>query len=329
MRDDQFGYSVDISGEYAIVGAPGDYVPALNYGSASIYKLNGSTGQWEPYGPKLNNQYPQQDDNFGCSVSISGDYAIVGADQDDEGAGANQGSVCIFKHDAPSTSWVIQGGKLTDPDPGPLDEFGSSVAISGDYAIIGSPLDNGTAGIDEGSVSFFKRNEANGFWFPYGTKVYNFPPQEGEHFGASVDISGDFAVVGAPWDDDVPLNKHGAAIVLTRDNVNDTWIQHGTKLYNETFLENENFGTSVSISGNIVMVGTPRDNNSSGFAQGSAMIFMNIGPAWNPYQKFHDPGANFNDLLGTSCCIDSETRRFIIGAEGAYMSVGKVVLGKY
>ena len=77
-------------------------------------------------------------DHFGNSVSISGDYAIVGSPDEDEDASggntlSNAGSAYIFKRDG--TSWVQQQ-KIVASDRGVNDYFGWSVSISGDYAIV-------------------------------------------------------------------------------------------------------------------------------------------------------------------------------------------------
>ena len=77
---DYFGYSVDMDGDYAIVGAYQDDITASNTGSAYIYHFNGSG--WDQVG-KLTASDAAADDWFGYSVSISGDVAVVGANQDD------------------------------------------------------------------------------------------------------------------------------------------------------------------------------------------------------------------------------------------------------
>ncbi|HJM10187.1 MAG TPA: FG-GAP repeat protein, partial [Candidatus Marinimicrobia bacterium] len=77
-------------------------------------------------------------DNFGRSVAISGDYAIAGAPYDDDG-GTNSGSAYIFKRSG--TEWS-QEDKIVASDPAANDVFGISVAISGDYAIVGAHNDD-------------------------------------------------------------------------------------------------------------------------------------------------------------------------------------------
>ncbi len=140
--EDHFGWSVDIDNNYAIIGTPDDFAPSWDWGSASIIKRNETSGVWEFQGSKLVNQDPAVDDQFGYSVSISGDYAIVGAPGDDIGVGSNlHGSASVFKRNPSTGNWDLQGSKLMDSDPSAIDQFGYSVSISGDYAIVGTPHD--------------------------------------------------------------------------------------------------------------------------------------------------------------------------------------------
>jgi len=100
-------------------------------------------------------------DHFGSSVSISGDHIIVGVpDDDDHYMGRDSGSAYIFEH--VSEVWT-QRAKLTALDAAYDDFFGSSVAIDGDYAIVGAP-DDDDKGQDSGSVYVFKR--IGSIWMP-------------------------------------------------------------------------------------------------------------------------------------------------------------------
>ena len=89
-------------------------------------------------------------DLYGYSVSISGDYAIVGAKQEDHNETGGQfldkaGAAYILKNN--SGTWTVVQ-KLVAPDRAEDDEFGYSVAISGDYAIVGAPRKTVKVGFD-------------------------------------------------------------------------------------------------------------------------------------------------------------------------------------
>ena len=124
--DDEFGCSVSISGNYAIVGAYGDDVGANSFqGSASIYQYNGSS--WLLM-QKLIHPSSSANDFFGHSVSISGNYAIVGSYSDDVGASTEQGSATIFIK--LGAGWQkLQF--ITDPGGTQSDFFGVATAIDG------------------------------------------------------------------------------------------------------------------------------------------------------------------------------------------------------
>ena len=128
-------------------------------------------------------------DNFGNSVSISGDFAVVGAWFDDD-KGSASGSAYFF-HRIGST-WV-QEAKVTATDGAANDRFGKSVSISGDYAIIGAEGDDDTF-TNEGAAYIFHRFGAN--WIQEA-KLTASDGAGSDVFGASVSISGDYAIVGA------------------------------------------------------------------------------------------------------------------------------------
>ena len=149
-KTDRFGISVSISGDYAIVGATGDDDGGFLSGSAYVFVRDGQS--WREQA-KLTSGDAAVQDRFGISVSISGDYAIVGANGDDDGGDAS-GSAYIFVRDG--ENWTEQA-KLTASDAAEFDFFGESVSISGNDAIVGANLDD-DAGADAGSAYVY-----NGF----------------------------------------------------------------------------------------------------------------------------------------------------------------------
>lgn len=247
-NQDFFGSGVSISGDYAIVGSSYDDEGGglTDNGSATIFKRNTNTGVWEPQG-KLVNAAGSNDDRFGYSVSISGDYAIVGAYLDDEGAGLNNnGSATIFKRNTNTGVWESQG-KLLNLGAGTDDYFGFSVSISGDYAIAGAFTDSQGAGLTEnGSATIFKRNPNSGIWEAQ-VKLVNPAAASLDAFGFSVSISGEYAIVGAYVDDEGDgLIDNGSATIYKRYGTIWKTIQ---KFPDSNGLTNEEFGRSVSIDG--------------------------------------------------------------------------------
>jgi hypothetical protein len=309
MSDHYFGHSVSISGEYAIVGSPFDEGSiGEGEGSAMIFKRNSSTGVWAPHGNKLVHPSPSEGDLFGNSVSMSGDYAIVGSYSDDDAAGADQGSACIFKRNAVSGVWELQNSPLFNPSPQPGDYFGYSVSISGDYAIIGAPLDTEAAGDYQGTASVFKRNSTTGIWEVQGVKLLNGSPDINDLFGASVGISGDFAIVGAYYDAEAAGSFQGTATVFKRNTGSGIWEPQGAKLLNPGAATGDQFGFSVSISGHYAIVGSPFDAGTAN-QEGSATVFKrNSGSGiWEPQGgKIINPSPAFNEQFGYSVSISGD-----------------------
>ena len=171
-------------------------------GSAYVFIRDGTT--WSQQA-KLTASDGATSDYFGSSVGISGDYAIVGANYDDD-KGSASGSAYIFKRDG--TAWTEQV-KLTASDGAAGDWFGTSVSISGDYVLVGASYDD-DGGSDSGSAYIFKREAT--VW----TEQVKLAASGGaavDYFGCSVSISGDYVIVGACGDD----SYRGSAYVFKRD----------------------------------------------------------------------------------------------------------------
>src|SRR4030095_17147959 len=132
---DYFGNSVAISGDTVVVGAPGaDIGSDINRGSAYVFARSGASWielQKLAAGEGAN-------DGFGYSVAISGNTIVVGALSDSIGSNTSQGSAYVFVRSG--ASWIEQR-KLTADDGAAGDNFGASVAISGDTVVVGAPLD--------------------------------------------------------------------------------------------------------------------------------------------------------------------------------------------
>ena len=287
---DRFGFSVSISSNYAIVGA---YQDDDTDGSAYIFKRSGTS--WSEQAKLLAADGAYMD-RFGWSVSISGDYAIVGAYGDDGDAG----SAYIFYYNG--ISWSEQA-KLTAADAATGDRFGHSVSISGDYAIIGAQYDDDNGG-SSGSAYVFNRSGTN---WSQQDKLLAADGAAGDFFGNSVCISGDYAVVGAYWDDDNG-DKSGSAYVF---NYNGTSWPQQAKLTATDAAANDLFGRSVSISGDYAIVGASLDDDN-GINSGSAYIFYYNGTYWSQHAKLLASDGAAYDWFGHSVSVSGDYA--IVGA---------------
>ncbi len=142
---DEFGYSVSIAGDTAVIGARVDDDNGENSGSAYVFVRDGSNN-WSQQA-KLTADDGAANDRFGISVSIAGDTTVIGAYADDDN-GSFSGSAYVFVRDG-SNNWS-QKAKLTADDGATSDWFGYSVSIAGDTVVIGAALDD-----DNGNIWHF------------------------------------------------------------------------------------------------------------------------------------------------------------------------------
>jgi hypothetical protein len=179
------------------------------------FSIGAVASEWE-VGTKIVASDAGQFDNFGRSVAIDGDYAIVGAHQDDDAGGAgvnsNSGSAYIFRRTGTNT-WDT-GTKIVASDAADGDNFGYGVAIDGDYAIVGA-YQNDDGGSSSGSAYIFRRTGTN--TWDTGTKILASDAAASDRFGFSVDIDGDYAIVGAYQNDDGGSSS-GSAYIHTKAN---------------------------------------------------------------------------------------------------------------
>ncbi len=286
---DWFGNSVSLSGNYALVGAPYDDDNGFDAGSAHIFHFDGST--WV-HQTKLLSSDGTIDDRFGISVSLSGDYALVGAYGDDDN-GSFAGSAYIFHRDG--LNWVEQA-KLLPSDNDFSDFFGYSVSLDGDYALVGAY----GAIAYSGSAYIFQFNGSN--WVEQ-SKLVASDAEIYDYFGYSVSLSGEHALIGVFGD-----GTFGGAAYAYHLSGSD-WEEQ-PKLIPSDRAANDDFGTSVSISGNYALVGADGDNSLSG----SAYIFHFNGSNWVEQVKLTASDGTHFDYFGRSVSLSGN--HALAGASG-------------
>jgi len=298
QADDQFGYSVAIYGNTAVVGARLEDTGGSNDGSAYIFTRSGTTWTQQQ---KIQASDRQASDSFGHSVAISGDTVVVGAVYEDTG-GAGAGAAYIFTRSG--TTWTQQQ-KIQASDKQANDYFGYSVAISGDTVVVGASWED-TGGQQAGAAYVFTRS---GTTWTQQQKIQASDRQASDYFGGSVSIDGDTVVVGAIGED-TGANSAGAAYVFTRSGT--TWTQQA-KIQASDAQAVDQFGWSVSISGDIVVVGA-YEEDTGGTNAGSAYVFTRSGTTWTQQQKIQASDAEAGDYFGYSVSISGDI--VVVGAGG-------------
>ncbi len=196
---DFFGVSVDISGDYAVIGAGGENGSGTNQGAAYIfYRNQGGADNWGQV-KKIVASDKADDDGFGYSVSIDGETVIVGAEGED-GTGTDRGAAYVFSKDQGGTDNWGQVAKIVSGDPNDVDQFGHSVTLKGDLVLVGSPGEDG-AGTDRGAAYLFSRDLGGTDAWGLVKRIVPSDETDNSWFGNSVAIDGALALIGSGWQD--------------------------------------------------------------------------------------------------------------------------------
>ena len=300
---DQLGKAVSISGNHFIAGVPRDGSEGYRAGAAYIFSSIGPN-TWDS-GTKIVGPDTEAEDYFGHSVSISGDYAIVGAYLDDDVA-SDSGAAYVFRKTASDWDSIT---KLKPQNAAINDKFGWSVAISGDYAIV-SALTNIDMGTSPGSAYIFRRIGLNSW--DEGFEITAPDGAEFDFFGNAVSISGNYAIVGSFFD--TPNGpRSGSAYIFRRIGENN-W-DSGTKIVAPDGDMGDNFGYSVSIYGDYAIVGALGYDDNGMEDVGAAYVFHRTGPnSWDSGTKIVAPNGAEEDNFGYSVSIFGNYA--MVGANG-------------
>lgn len=292
--EDAFGCSVSIHGDLAMAGAYMEDGAGTNRGAAYVFSASG--GVWTERA-KLAASDSADDYSFGASVSIDGDAALAGSPWrvHETSTGA------VYVYQPFETAWNEKA--ILIPSPAVNDAFGMDVALSGDIAIVGAPSDN-SAGADAGAAYVFVRS--SGAWTEEARlTASDIAPYD--EFGSAVDIDGDTAVFGVSGRDDGG-NESGAAYIFVRTG--ETWAQQA-KLTASDAGAGDEFGISVAISGDTVVVGAHADDDGAANS-GSAYVFTRSGDAWTQQAKLTASEAHASDYFGGGVAVEGDTA--VIGA---------------
>jgi hypothetical protein len=289
-------------------------------------------------------------DLFGVSIAVSCDTMVVGAlneSSNASGVNGNQndnsavvaGAAYVFVRNG--TRWAQQA-YLKASNPGPSDRFGYSVAISGDTIVIGAPFEDSSAtdinGVqddesaqDAGAAYVFVRRGTN--WTQQAYLKPSSIPVDNYYFGWSLSVSGDTVIIGAPFGDtstmrlNADVNRStngGAAYVFVRAGTN--WTEQAC-LQGFNTIDSDNFGWSVSVSGDTAVIGPYQFSNATGAygcdaiaqASGAAYVFVRQGHTWSEqaYLKASNgmgpaPGQCYGERFGISVAISGNT--VVVGA---------------
>ena len=303
---DQFGDSVSIDGDWALVGAPGRGSGVLlAVGVAYIFSRTGST--WTEQ-VELAPTVPVHGGIFGNDVALCGSTAAVAA----------HGSETVHIYVKSGTSWaeeaVIQGVTQISNS-----SFARCIDLDGDRLVVGIPTQAAVQfGPGLGAAKVYVRTGTT--WSLEQTLLAS-DPGAGDKFGQSVSIDGNTILIGASLDDIAGLSRAGSAYVFTRSG--STWTEQ-VKLTASDKAADDQFGAAVSLSADQALIGAPRAAYSGFTFAGAVYDFRRAGSAWTEQGKVtpSDPG-NFRQF---GSAIDQSGINFVVGspaptfgAQGAHL----------
>ena len=260
---DRFGHSVALDGETLVVGAYLDADVGPDAGAVFVYsRIAGDTSWTELAKLTASTGGEAEAEWFGRDVTIEGDTIVAGAYEYD-GVGSDSGAAFVFVRQT-SSAWTQQA--MLDGNSTAGDQFGRSVAISGDTVVIGADEADGAV-VNSGAVYVYTRTADNS-WIEQA-KLTASDGSQGDQFGESVAIAGDTIVVGA-YKHDEHGPESGAVYVYTRTG--SAWTQQAKLTASDAFAGDQ-FGRSVAIDGDTIVVGA---DNANGAATSSGAVFVFI-----------------------------------------------------
>jgi YHS domain-containing protein len=304
-RNDVFGYSVDLSANTAIIGAPGRNIGnQAGPGAAYVFKCTGIPCTWMQQ-QELTAAGGVRDDEFGNAVAVSGHTAIIGAWGKNSSylpgapttALAPQGAAYVFTCSGTPCTWKQQQ-ELTASDAASGDEFANTLAISGNTVIIGAPYKNSY----QGAVYVFTCS-GNPCTWKQQQELTATDGARGHVFGYSVAVSGGTAVIGA-----IGNSSRGAAYIFTCSGTPCVWKQR-QELTAVDGAGGDVFGTRVAVSGGTAVIGAPGKNIDNHPLQGAAYVFTCTGSpcTWKQQQELTASHGASRDEFGTRVAVSGNT----------------------
>ena len=300
-----FGWSVSLSGETVVVGAP-----LVNSGRGAAYLFARNQGGSDNWGQvkKLTATDGAAGDGFGRSVQLAGDHVVVGAPGVDVDGNNDQGVVYLFaRNEGGNDQWNLVK-KLTALDGSADDEFGFAVGMSGARIVVGAPS-AGVSSFSDGAAYLFAQNQGGSGNWGEVTKLSAADGASHNQFGWSVAIHGDTVVVGALRGDG-ENGDEGAVYLFRRNQDNDEDWPLEAKLTASDGLVEDFFGTSSAVYSDSVLIGSWRAIIEGQPDQGAAYLFQRHQGGsnhWGQFAKLTAPdGAGF-DGLGWSVALNRQT----------------------
>jgi hypothetical protein len=225
------------------------------------------------------------------------------------------GAVYVFVRSG--TTWTEQA-KLVPDDAADLDSFGTPLALSGNTLLVGKSSDD-TLGNGAGAAYVFVRT---GTTWRQQAKLLAPDGSASDAFGASLDLSGGTAIIGAPHESHAGHPKEGAAYVFARTGT--TWAFQGKLVAPDPGIFGDEFGSSVAVWRSVAAVGARYDSVPLAPEVGSAHVFLRQGDVWTYQQLLSPADPETMDHFGSA--VDVLGDLIVVGAvDGDFPGFGTPV----
>ncbi|MDH5546044.1 MAG: cadherin-like beta sandwich domain-containing protein [Gammaproteobacteria bacterium] len=320
---------VAISGNYMVVGNRAAYG---DQGIAYVYYRDPTTNNWSQQATLLGNN-TEAGDHFGAAVAIDGDTIAIGAPKERGGIGginapdnnsnpASYAAGAVYVFQRSGTTWIHQA-KLKEPDGNiniKFNEFGSSVAVSGNVVTVGVPLEESSSTVitdmnvsaapidklaaESGAVYAFLRT---GTTWAYEAHIKVSSGVGGDRWGHDIAMDGNTLAVSSILNN----GGTGAVAVFVRDSLTATWTQQGGILTAPAPSSNDLFGWSVDINANTIVVGAPLEDTTAADS-GAVMAYLRTGTTWAWQANIKSSVADAGDHFGKDVSLAGDT--LVVGA---------------
>lgn len=275
---DLFGYSVSISGDRILIGAPEANV---GFGSAKLYFRNGNTWALESNLNPGNNNHKR----YGHDVEIEGNKMAISSPKPNPAGGLFEGLVWIY-HFSGFGIYTTSIVATPHPNPYPENEFGYSIGLSGEWLAVSAPYPDPIAGLERDSVFMFKQQSGNVYVHKQslGTMASN------DEFGYSVTLKNGVLFVGARNESTSPTYVNNGVCrgyFLSSDNWNEALISKANGSYGY-------YGTSTCVTQNYAILSAYQAvSQPSPYIQ----VLKQENGQYSHYLSIEDPAATPTDHL--------------------------------